>query len=223
MAIQGKLGGSTWPGRMLCSFCITGIDITKVEDDVEVLPGFLFPSAVFRSNFELQSWTSIEVKCALRISSTGLNCSGVEIQSCWKIRQCRSISGSCVLSAEWVTHLRFEWCYIQSVSYCHSPSASRPWSLSILSLAAVWNCCNFYKFGLDLDGDSCFRKMVRMVNYVNELLTGISGTTSYANNDTFSLVGELPEAFKSLSLLQNLWVSLSKFTTFDSTIMEEFP
>jgi hypothetical protein len=42
MAIQGKLGETTWPGHMLCSFCITGLDITKVEDDVEVLPGFFF-------------------------------------------------------------------------------------------------------------------------------------------------------------------------------------
>jgi hypothetical protein len=35
-------------------------------------------------------------------------------------------------------------------------------------------------------------------------LTGISGTTSYGNNDTFSLVGELPEAFKSLTLVENM-------------------
>ena len=40
MAIQGKLGEFTWPGHMLCSFCIIGIDITKVEVDVEVLPRF---------------------------------------------------------------------------------------------------------------------------------------------------------------------------------------
>ena len=138
MAIQGKLGESTWPGHMLCSFCIIGIDKTKIEVDVEVLPGF---SVFFFLPLSLDPILSSKLNLYRSrmcmedfFNRTKLQWCG-NSQLCWKIPTMQVDFGSRGLSAEWVTHLRFEWCYLQSVSYCHSPSASKK--------RVQWSCFAF--------------------------------------------------------------------------------